>query len=307
MKDGKMRLADEGAGRLRKCLGACGRALTFALLTSVLFLILAVRPAERAEVDFLDVGQGDGIYLCTSDGTNVFIDGGSSDVSGVGTYRILPFLKYRGIRKIDYWFVSHSDMDHVSGLKELLTDGYPVGNLVLAQAAADEEKTAALAELAAASGTAVCYMQTADSLVTESASIQCLAPAADDKNEDVNELSLVLLLEDGDFRGIFTGDISAEAERRLLADQGPGAVDLYKAAHHGSKHSNSFEFLQELKPETAVVSCGAGNRYGHPGEEALCNMEEAGAKVYLTMEGGRIRVRYGGEGMIVEAYREEGM
>lgn len=270
----------------------CVKYLFCALLAAVLVSVL-VRPQERAEINVLDVGQGDGIYLCTSDGTNVFIDGGSSDVSDVGTYRILPFLKYRGVKKIDYWFVSHSDADHVSGLKEVLLSGYPVGCLVLASAACGEEKTDALAELAETCGCEVVYMQENDALVTDAAELRCIYPAKDAASADVNELSLVLRYADAGYTAIFTGDISAEAERALV-EQEVGRVDFYKAAHHGSKYANSEAFLQALRPAVAVISCGENNRYGHPGEEAVAHMREAGAKVYLTMEGGRIRVRYGG-------------
>ena len=72
-------------------------------------------------MDMVDVGQGDGILVVGDN--NYFFDGGSTDVKNVGTYRILPFLKYKGIDHIDYWFVSHADMDHVSGVFEVLESG----------------------------------------------------------------------------------------------------------------------------------------------------------------------------------------
>ena len=83
----------------------------------MLFLLFLLFPQKKSfEIDFLDVGQGDGIYLCTGGGTSMFIDGGSTDVKQVGKYRILPFLKAKGVSEISYWFVSHTDTDHVSGL-----------------------------------------------------------------------------------------------------------------------------------------------------------------------------------------------
>lgn len=284
---------------------SAGRACMLGLTVLALVSVLAVRRRACAGLDILDVGQGDGIYLCTSDGTRVFIDGGSSDVSGVGTYRILPFLRYRGVGQIDYWFVSHSDADHVSGLKEVLESGYRVKNLILSRAAREEEKTKALAELAASCGTQVSYMQAQDVLVAGDARLSCIYPAQGAASPDVNALSLVLVLEDLGFRGIFTGDIPAEAERALLAGNAVGRVDVYKAAHHGSKHSNCYEFLQKLSPGAAVVSCGADNRYGHPGEEALLHMREAGARIYQTTESGQVKVRYGRKGYAVHTFLED--
>lgn len=80
----------------------------------------------------------------------MFIDGGSTDVKQVGKYRILPFLKAKGVSEISYWFVSHTDTDHVSGLKEVLVSGYRVEYLVFAKAVEKEAKTKELAELTAA-------------------------------------------------------------------------------------------------------------------------------------------------------------
>ena len=77
------------------------------------------------------------------------IDGGSSDVKNVGTYRILPFLKSKAVRKVSYWFVSHTDEDHISGLTEALESGYHVEHLVLAKAQKDDEKAIRLAEIKA--------------------------------------------------------------------------------------------------------------------------------------------------------------
>lgn len=79
----------------------------------------------------LDVGQGDGIYLHTDSGYDIFIDGGSTNVQSVGKYRILPYLKSNGVKEIDYWFVSHTDQDHISGLSEIFDEGYRIRNLVL--------------------------------------------------------------------------------------------------------------------------------------------------------------------------------
>lgn len=275
-----------------RCSGFIGMT-AFGVSVSVLLAILLIRPTDRAELDILDVGQGDGIYLCTADGVSVFIDGGSSDVSEVGNYRILPFLKYKGVGQIDYWFVSHTDKDHISGLEEALASGYPIRHLVFARAVQDEEKTRALAAQAQACGTAVCYMETGDALVTGSAKIECIYPAKENSfSDDVNAQSLVLQLTDREFSALFTGDISAEAESELLKNGMCRPVTLLKAAHHGSKYSNSAAFLQALCPKISVISCGENNSYGHPGEEALANMRAAGAIIYTTMDGGRIRICY---------------
>ena len=138
-------------------------------LSVLLFLlpicILLPAPAQSSwEADLLDVGQGDGIYLALGDGTSAFIDGGSSDVSKVGTYRILPFLKYRGIRQIDYWFVSHCDADHINGLSEAVQEGYPIRNLVVSKYMPDDAAWKKLKTLVKKRGIPILYMKPGDTI-----------------------------------------------------------------------------------------------------------------------------------------------
>lgn len=280
-------------GRKRLCLSRSKSVKTvrFAVSVAVLLLFLFFPDRKEFEIDVLDVGQGDGIYLCTSDGVSMFIDGGSSDISQVGTYRILPFLKSRGIKKISYWFVSHTDEDHISGIREVMSDGYRIENLVLAEAVREDEKTQELAALAAAFGTKIVYMEAGDSLNTGQARLNCLYPAADTVNDDVNDLCLVLCLEDSAIKGMFAGDISSDVEQ-LLAEQGIcGKVDFFKANHHGSKYSNSDEFLALLSPEITVASAGSQNRYGHPSAEAVERIRASGSDFWCTAETGQIKIR----------------
>ena len=86
----------------------------------------------------LDVGQGDGIFLTDGHGGHIWIDGGSSSEAAVGTYRMLPFLKYHRVNAVDVWIVTHPDADHISGLEELLEQGYPVHRLLLAKALSED-------------------------------------------------------------------------------------------------------------------------------------------------------------------------
>jgi competence protein ComEC len=292
---------------------------------------------KEFEVDVLDVGQGDGIYLCSENGVSMFIDGGSSNISSVGTYRILPYLKSKGITHITYWFVSHADSDHISGLEEVIESGYRIDYLVVAKAVvsdavvasaevsgagdgADASGTEDNIDLATVSGTAgaaelsdmdalaalarsyqiqILTIQENDTFIFDGDTLTCLYPTADTKSEDKNDLSLVLLYENENFSALFTGDISSDVEQKLLNNEailalGTGAskagIDFYKAAHHGSRYSNSSEFLETLTPKIAAISCSSTNNYGHPSVEAVSHMEAVGAEVYYTMKSGQIKV-----------------
>ncbi len=276
--------------------GHLKRFLGIAVVLFVFFL-----PDEKEfELDVLDVGQGDGIYICSENGVSMFIDGGSSSSGSVGTYRLLPFLKSKGISHVSYWFVTHADEDHISGLTEVIESGYRIDNLVVAYAALGEEAMDELTALAESYGIEITAIRTGDRLVFQNASFTCIYPEAETTAEDRNELSLVMLYESDQFTGIFTGDISSDVEAEILSSDvlaelltksNETGIDFYKAAHHGSKYSNSAGFLSALSPEIAVVSCSSTNTYGHPSAEAVANMEAAGASVYYTMESGQIKLK----------------
>lgn len=295
--------------RIRKQLG-------FVLGIVILLIVLFARGKPEFELDILDVGQGDAIYLCTSDGTSLMIDGGSTDVKGVGTYRILSFLKSKAIRKVSYWFVSHTDEDHISGLVEVMESGYRIENLVLAEAQKEDEKAKQLAELARKNEIRVCYMKADDVLETmkeDTANerngagafrVECLYPGSDNDSEDINDRCLVLSYEDADFSAFFGGDISSEVEEQLVASGKCREADVFKASHHGSKYSNSDALLQTLHPRLTVASAGEKNRYGHPSPDAVKRVEESGSAFFSTIDGGQISVGIVDGKMVVEPYKK---
>ena len=267
----------------------------------LLLLLLTLCPKHVGfECSMLDVGQGDGIYLALQ-GQNVFIDGGSSDVKQVGKYRIAPFLKSKGCQKVDYWFVSHTDEDHVSGLKELLNDDYKIKNIVLAKHIYRDDSVKELCTLAKEKGTRILGMTTGEELRFSNGAFLCLFPDKDGISDDRNGQSMVLLFRREGFSALFTGDISQKEEQYLMGEplfqKEAQNLTLYKAAHHGSGGSNAAEFLETLSPKIAVISCALKNRYGHPAEEAVAHMEDAGARIFETRFLGQIKVTMTGEGI----------
>lgn len=277
----------------------------------ILFFVLVVVliPTEKwiqtgLEMTFLDVGQGDCIFLKNGTGMTCLIDGGSTDEKKVGTYRIIPFLKAKGIRKLDYVMVTHADGDHMNGILELLEDsskgGIRVENLVLPKTTLIEENYEKLVTLAAENKIPVLYIKTGDRLVDRGLEITCLHPATDFEPEDVNSYSMVLEVEYGKFKVLLTGDLGMKEEVMLLGNGNLEDVFLLKVAHHGSKNSSCEEFLEKVNPELAVISCGEDNSYGHPHVETLERLESVGSKVMSTAEYGAITVRIGEGG--VKAY-----
>uniref|UniRef100_UPI00402A36AB ComEC/Rec2 family competence protein n=1 Tax=Agathobacter sp. TaxID=2021311 RepID=UPI00402A36AB len=293
----EVQLAKEQYGKQRLT-GALYIFVPFAML----FLVLVWPQKKSFEIDFLDVGQGDGIYLCTGDGVAMFVDGGSTDVKNVGQYRILPFLKAKGVRKISCWFVSHTDADHISGLEEVLASGYPVERLIFAEAVKSKEKTKSLAKLAEKAGTIVQYMEADEKLYSKNAVVRCLYPQVTVQSEDINEQCLVFCYEEGGVKALFAGDISSDIEKKILEKNGVEHVQIYKANHHGSRFSNGEEWMQALCPKITVASAGKNNRYGHPSREACERIRASESAFYCTTEYGRLRVRIVDGKLVCDGY-----
>lgn len=261
----------------------------------IFFIIFALCmlcfPFHRpVEVTFLDVGQGDAVFLRTEAGTTCLIDGGSTTVSDVGTYRLLPFLKSRGVSSLDYLFLSHMDADHINGAEELLKDqfrGIPIRHLCLSALPGDETRER-LEKEARLFGTELCYISRGTVFREKGAEIRCLSPVKDQKKEDENENSEVLMVEISGLRILFTGDLGEEGEQELLKAGTDLRAAVLKVGHHGSRFSTGEDFLEAVSPGFAVISCAENNRYGHPAPETVERLERAGCRIFYTMKSGAV-------------------
>lgn len=113
---------------------------------------------------------------------------------------------------------------------------------------------------------------------------------------------MVLLLEYGAFRMLFTGDLENDSERKLAASGCDLSCDVLKVGHHGSNGASSEEFLLQTAPAFGIISCGADNRYGHPGAEATERLRAAGITLYATMDCGAVTIRSDGKGYQILGY-----
>ncbi|NLP35633.1 MAG: DNA internalization-related competence protein ComEC/Rec2 [Clostridiales bacterium] len=281
------------------------KRLIFLLPIALLILILPDRNVGL-EITMLDVGQGEAIFMETERGTTYLIDGGSLDTKSVGKYRIQPFLLSNGVDHIDYVFVSHTDQDHISGLKELMQEGkIKIHNLLLPYLlhSYKEEAYVGLEELAKSSGINVNYFSKGDLLSDGELKITCLHPSMEYVPSSKNSYSMVLSVSFVEFDLLLTGDLEKDGEAILMATY-PYDYDILKVAHHGSKYSTSEGFLQIAKPELALISCGKANRYGHPHIELLDRLDEVGSEVVITYESGAITIMTDGKKMVVEEYLE---
>ncbi len=288
------------------------KRLKKSLLLSVLLLLcveaLWLVPIKKGfEIDILDVGQGDGIYIDSGDGVRFFIDGGSTSSDAIGKYTILPFLKYKGVSRIDYWFISHTDLDHVSGIIELLEAGYDIRNIVLTSEILRDDTLDTILSLADKNKTNIIYMKQGEIIGTKHIRFKCVFPNPKIQSDDVNALSLSLLMEydkniDGviDYSAFFGGDIGEEQEMIIAESDLIENIDLLKVSHHGSRFSSNQLFLDKLSPEIAVISCSKRNRYGHPSDEAIERIKTVTENIYYTMYSGRVRINEKGLNFFVK-------
>ena len=273
-----------------------GRLAGLPLLYLAVMILLILVPFRRFScfAEYLDVGQGDCIFLRSPRATWL-IDRGSSSVKNVGTYRIIPFLTYYGEEKVDYVLASHSDEDHISGIRELLQEGC-VRNLVLTRAGTGDEKYMQLAALAREKGTDVIFIEKGSSWRDGRWKFTCLYPGRDLEADNANDLSMVVRVDAGDLGMLFTGDISSRAEEQILSSCRPedlAGIDILKCAHHGSRTSSCSQFLARVSPRAAVISCGLDNRYGHPSPQTVLRLKQAGVRIYYTMKSGALKVSPG--------------
>lgn len=302
---GKGRLTPvEKKQRLKECLRIY--LVTCAALMLMYGLLMFKGRKDKVYAGFLDVGQGLCVYVETED-MNILTDGGSSNVQNVGKYRIEPFLLYRGVKEIDYCFVTHTDTDHISGIKEILQDGrIRIKKLVLGINYNDKEP---LIALALEKGTEVVYAKAGDmiaeSRISGNTDIKIYSPDPDFIYDDANQASLVFEIRYNDFTMLMTGDSDEFAESEYVRYlNGHEGIDVLQCPHHGSKYSCSERLLEVVKPSVTVISCSRTNNYGHPAGETLERLEEAGSYYYVTAEKGMISVYGdGGEEFKVKGYK----
>ncbi|MBQ8318085.1 MAG: ComEC/Rec2 family competence protein [Lachnospiraceae bacterium] len=245
---------------------------------------------------FLDVGQGDGILIKTTNGVNMVVDVGSSSNESLGEYVVIPGLLAEGMGHIDYWFISHLDADHISGLMYILRSevdiGVDIDNIVLGECGDLEAAYGELLKLAEERGINIIHMRAGACITDGDFVVTAVHPAAGFNVEDKNEMSLVLEYRVGSFSALFTGDIGMEAIEYILEYESLNLneYDIIKQPHHGSKYSASAKLLDRVNPTVAIISCGAYNMYGHPHDETIELLEESQVDIYRTDRLGAIRI-----------------
>ncbi len=266
----------------------------------VLFLInafiwlgpLAAQGNGFLTVSFLDVGQGDAIYIEGPDAGQILIDGGA----GPAVLRELGSVMLFYDRSIDVVVGTHPDKDHIGGLSSVV-NRYDVGVFIDPGVPNDTAAWRALEEAVAARGVERKTARRGMSIVLGGGVVlDILFPDRDMAGADTNDASIVARLSFGDEIFLLTGDSPKKIEEYLVRlDAASLESDVLKAGHHGSHTSTGETFLAAVRPRYAVISAGKDNSYGHPHQEVLDLLARFGVRVSNTAEEGRITFRTNGK------------
>ena len=220
----------------------------------------------------LDVGQGDSI-LITNNNKTMLIDASTNEMGS----RVVKYLNDLGIKKIDYLVGTHPHEDHIGGLDNVIKN-FDIGTIYMPNVVATTKTFEK-----------VTSPKTGDKFTVGNA--ECEVMSIRNDKDDYNNCSIVIKMDFNNVSYLFTGD----AEESVESSRKWPHIDVLKVGHHGSNTSSSKNFLEQIKPEVALISVGQGNTYGHPTQATLKRLSNIGAKIYRTDENGTILLIEKGE------------
>lgn len=258
-------------------------------IAALLLVLILVPLAAGAELSawFLDVGQGDcTVIVC--DGEAMIIDGGPSGASQA----VYSFIRDElGLERLKCLISSHPHEDHIGGLTAVL-NAVPVDLVLSPVTEWGGRRFSMLMEYADLQGVPVAVPSAGDTLRLGGAVVtvlQCWPESVLWRENDVNDMSIVVRIDYGETSVIVTGD-AEEASEYMMIDSGvPLKADVLRVAHHGSTYSTSGEFLKAVSPEFAVISCGEGNEYFHPHGRVLNLLKKNNILLFRTDLQGTVR------------------
>lgn len=261
------------------------KSIFYYLLFYILILAIGLNFKDDIEIDFIDVGQGDGILIKTQD-RNFLMDTGGSLFSNfdIGKNITLPYLKKQGLFNLDGVIITHFDEDHSQGLKAIMEE-IRIDNLLCSYLPNED-----LIKILESKGIPLKLLKKGDYIkLDNNTTLEIIWPLNNEDKLSSNNRSLVSILDYKGYKILFTGDMEREVE--LILKDSLSKVDIFKVPHHGSSTSSSMELLDLVKPQESIISVGRNNSYSHPNEDVLERLESIDSKIYRTDRMGMIRIK----------------
>ena len=250
--------------------------------------------AASIKVHYIDVGQGDAIYIKMPSGEDVIIDGGNK---GKGD-AIVAYLKKQKVDDIEVLISTHPDADHIGGLDEIL-DAYRVENVYAPKVKHTTQAYKDFLQAVKREGKTIKTAQMGVSLPIKGVSAKFVGPVKSYSNSDLNNWSAVLHVTYKKNTFLFTGDAEHVSEKDMMAKKQTLRAEVLKVGHHGAKTSTSSTFLNVVKPKYAILSVGK-NSYGHPTSEVVTNLKRVKATTLRTDKNGTLIITGNGSSYTVK-------
>ena len=250
-------------------------------------------------VHFIDVGQGDCIFVQTPTGDSLLIDAGENG----NEEKVISYLAQYGDDTLEYVVATHPHSDHIGALDGVL-GAYTVQNILMPRLTESNTPTNSsyknFLKAVKASKAKVIAAKAGYTFSLGKGTCTVLSPAR--QSDDLNNMSVVLRLDWGNTSFLFTGDAESAVEKELLNGDYAQYLDasVLKLGHHGSNTSSTMSFLNAVSPAYSVISCGAGNDYGHPHRETMEKLSKLDTTILRTDTMGSIRMYSDGETIHVE-------
>lgn len=267
--------------RVRKKLAVLGLSLVIAVTAAVgIKMTDQAASVQPMTVNYIDVGQGDST-LITCGGESMLIDAGDTDK---GT-TVQLYLAKQGVKSLKYLVLTHPDSDHIGGAPVIITK-FTIGTAYVSNYTKTTKTYDKLVQAFKYKSITPTTPAVGSQVTLGTATITFLAP--NKTYDNPNDSSIALIIQDGSKRFLFTGDAQTAAESDIVDTGINIKADVYQVGHHGSSTASSDKLLDAVAPTAAVISCGAGNSYGHPHSETLTKFRTRGINVYRTDEEGSI-------------------
>lgn len=247
--------------------------------------------SSELNIYFWDVGQADSI-LVSNEGKYMLIDAGNNPDGKL----IVNQLKEMGIDKIDYLVGTHPHEDHIGGLDNII-QSFKIGKIYMPNREATSNTFEDVLDAISNKNLKIASPKKGSTFKLGEA--VCKIVSIESDAEDTNDSSIVIEMSFGKHKYLFTGDLTSTLESKINWED----IDVLKVAHHGSRYSSSKEFLDETKPEIAIISAGKENDYGHPHKEALNRLNKVGAEIYRTDKSGTIQLTSDGEKISIQCLK----